>query len=82
MWKTGDPEMATPKRLRTYRPKHSDTSLSRGWRINMARKKNKYRYENWVKNAGKAIELAVTMQRRLRTPKVKILSVESVQKMI
>ena len=23
--KTGDPEMATPKRVRTYRPKHSDT---------------------------------------------------------
>ena len=39
MWKTGDPEMATPKRVRTYRPKHSDTSLSREWRINMANKK-------------------------------------------
>ena len=25
IWKTGDPEMATPKRVRTYRPKHSDT---------------------------------------------------------
>ena len=28
MWKTGDPdtsEIATPKRVRTYRPKHSDT---------------------------------------------------------
>ena len=24
MWKTGDLEMATPKRVRTYRPKHSD----------------------------------------------------------
>ena len=24
MWKIGDPEMATPKRVRTYRPKHSD----------------------------------------------------------
>ena len=34
-----DPEMATPKRVRTYRPKHSDTSLSREWRINMANKK-------------------------------------------
>ena len=33
MWKTGDPEMATPKRVRTHRPKHSDTSLSREWRI-------------------------------------------------
>ena len=39
MWKTGDPEMATPKRVRTHRPKHSDTSLSREWRINMANKK-------------------------------------------
>ena len=36
MWKTGDPEIATPKRVRTYRPKQSDTSLSREWRINMA----------------------------------------------
>ena len=36
MWKTGDPEMATPKRVRTHRPKHSDTSLPREWRINMA----------------------------------------------
>ena len=41
MWKTGDPEMATPKRVRTHRPKHSDTSLSREWRINMANKKKK-----------------------------------------
>ena len=41
MWKTGDPEMATPKRVRTSRPKHSDTSLSREWRINMANKKKK-----------------------------------------
>ena len=40
MWKPGDPEMATAKRVRTYRPKHSDTSLSREWRINMANKKN------------------------------------------
>ena len=39
MWKTGDQEMATPKRVRTYRPKHSDTSLSREWRINVANKK-------------------------------------------
>ena len=39
MWKTGDPEMATPKRVRTRRPKHSDISLSREWRINMANKK-------------------------------------------
>ena len=39
MWKTGDPEMATPKRVQTNRPKHSDTSLSREWRINMANKK-------------------------------------------
>ena len=39
MWKTGDPEIATPKRVRTYRPKHSDTSLSHEWRINMANKK-------------------------------------------
>ena len=39
MWKTGDPEMATPKRVRTCRTKHSDTSLSREWRINMANKK-------------------------------------------
>ena len=36
MWKTGDPEIATPKGVRTHRPKHSDTSLSREWRINMA----------------------------------------------
>ena len=42
MWKTGDPEMATPKRVRTYRPKHSDTSLSREWRINMANKKKAF----------------------------------------
>ena len=41
MWKTGDPEMATPKRVRTYRPKHSDTSLSREWRIKMANNNNK-----------------------------------------
>ena len=41
MWKTGDPEMVTPKRVRTYRPKHSDTSLSHEWRINMANKKIK-----------------------------------------
>ena len=33
------PEMETPKRLRSYRPKHSDTSLSREWRINMVNKK-------------------------------------------
>ena len=41
IWKTGDPEMATPKRVRTYRPKHSDASLSREWRKNMANKINK-----------------------------------------
>ena len=40
MWKTGDPEMATSKRVRTFRPKHSDISLSREWRINMANKKS------------------------------------------
>ena len=39
MWKTGDPEIATLKRVRTYRPKHSDTSLSREWKINVANKK-------------------------------------------
>ena len=38
MWKTGDPEMATLKRVRTHRPKHSDISLSRERRINMAKK--------------------------------------------
>ena len=38
MWKTGDREMATPKRVRAYRLKHSNTSLSREWRINMANK--------------------------------------------
>ena len=43
MWKTGDSEMATPKQVRTYRPKHSDTSLSREWRINMANKKKTFR---------------------------------------
>ena len=32
----GDPEIATSKRVRTYRPNHSDTSLSREWRMNMA----------------------------------------------
>ena len=37
MWKTSDPEMATPKRVRTYRPKHRDISLSCEWRINVAR---------------------------------------------
>ena len=39
MWKTGDPEIATPKRVRTYRPKHSDTSFSREWRTSMANSK-------------------------------------------
>ena len=29
MWKTGDPEIATPKRVRTYCPKHSDTVIPR-----------------------------------------------------
>ena len=33
--------MATSKRVRTRRPKHSDTSLSREWRINMANEKKK-----------------------------------------
>ena len=52
MWKTGDPGMATPKRVRTYRPKHSDTSLSREWRINMANKKRKhfYVFQTSIKN--------------------------------
>ena len=39
MWKTDDratSEIATYKRVRTYRPKHRDTSLSREWRINIA----------------------------------------------
>ena len=51
MWKTGDPEMATPNRVRTYRPKHSDTSLSREWRINMVnkkKKKKKYHKHQWL----------------------------------
>ena len=39
--KTGDPEKATPKRVRTCRPKYSDTLLSREWRINMPNKKIK-----------------------------------------
>ena len=39
MCKTVDPEMATPKRVQTYRPTHSDTSLFREWRINKANKK-------------------------------------------
>ena len=43
MWKTGYPEMANLKRVRTSRPKHSDTSLSREWRINVANNK-KYIY--------------------------------------
>ena len=41
MWKTGDPEMANPKRVWTHRPEHSDISLSREWRINMANNKKK-----------------------------------------
>ena len=41
MWKTGHPEIATPKRVRTHCPKHSDTALSREWRINMANIKRK-----------------------------------------
>ena len=49
MWKTGDPEMATPKRVRTYCPKHSNTSLSREWRINMTNKKKESRD---IKEAG------------------------------
>ena len=44
MWKTGDPEMPTPKRVRTFRPKHSDTSLSREWRINMANKEKPFKH--------------------------------------
>ena len=43
-WKTGDPEIATPKRVRTYRPKHGDASLSREWKINTANKKKIYIY--------------------------------------
>ena len=39
MWKTGHPKIATPKRVRTYRPKHSDTLLSREWRVCMVNKK-------------------------------------------
>ena len=31
--------MATPKLVRTHRSKHSDTALSREWRINMANTK-------------------------------------------
>ena len=45
MWKAGDPEMATPKRMRTHRPKHGDTSLSREWRINIAKKYKKVSQE-------------------------------------
>ena len=33
-------EIATPKRVQTYHSKHSDTSLSCKWKINMANKKN------------------------------------------
>ena len=36
---TGNPEIETPKRVRTYRPKHSDTSLSGEWRIYTVNKK-------------------------------------------
>ena len=50
MWKTGDPEMATPKRVRTYRPKHNDTWLSREWRINMANKKKVESYQKTLQN--------------------------------
>ena len=39
MWNTGDLEMATRKRVWTYRAQHSNTSLSRKWRINMTNKK-------------------------------------------
>ena len=46
MWKTGDPEISTPKRVRTYRPKHSYTLLSREWRINMANKKKGFQWSN------------------------------------
>ena len=48
MWKTGDPEMATPKRVQTHRPKHSDTSLSREWRINMANPKKYKKRSNFL----------------------------------
>ena len=34
-------------RVRTYRPKHCDTSLSREWRMNMANKK-KYLAESQI----------------------------------
>ena len=48
MWKTGAPDttkMATPMRVRTSRPKHSDTI--REWRIKI----NKYKYKiKWQKN--------------------------------
>ena len=46
MWKTGNLEITTTKRVRTYRPKHSDSSLSREWRINMANKKKKIKVAN------------------------------------
>ena len=52
-----DPEMATPKRVQIHRPKHSDTSLSREWRINITNKKKikrlHYRnqaYTGWAKS--------------------------------
>ena len=45
VWKTGDPKKATPKRLQTFCPKHSDTSLSRKWRTNIANQK-KTKVEN------------------------------------
>ena len=41
MLKTGDPEIATPMQVRSYRPKHSDTSLSSEWKINMENKKKR-----------------------------------------
>ena len=59
MWKTGDPEMATPKRVRTSRPKHSDTSLPREWRI-----KNKVTLRNFI---NRVALLAVETHRASRT---------------
>ena len=55
MWKTGDPEITAPKRVRTYHPKRSDTSLSCEWRMNMAYKKKGIFYLHTVKISGKNI---------------------------
>ena len=59
--------MATPKRVRTYRPKHSDTSLSRKWRINMANKKNIYPCDSFSLPTSALKHLNALLRARLTT---------------